>query len=504
MTDTKTDNSATDNRIITRASKQTIDRLVEQCTKAQQIWLEETEKAILESGHEMMYLRLTGKEMPSVEVERYAPEELAQEQAQEQKQAQEKVRLNFIPESDIPQRFTLPNTKDIDDQESGRIYEQRAADYAADILINYFASYEDASLDAYIKGADILKEAFKRDPDSLGLLESWIDAGKLNLSKDDAKGLERSFNKTLDEIVEAMRSLDEKEPIPFFMDILFDDGEDYTIVPEVRQVKRVYLDALTKENTGMTPLIVDAPAIPEKKLGSESVEYLSDIARQALDKVVSLVIAPNMKTMDHPKFNECFIEQPDRQGAYWLTEQGAELLEGLITQTASQATIISLHTRLMIADNFDGFRLRMLYKVLPDDKIMMQPVIEYLCPQHNRITFNIPKMDIDIEDENSIEKLRSFYQDRIARDILTRTIAYNMDATSHPAIGSYFTTSENRQPAMTEKGRQIFGEQIDTMSETLAQEMMDLPDNAAGGKYILEYTLNNKGIEHAHISKIIR
>ncbi len=486
------DINATDSTIITKASEQTIERLVDFCTRAQQIWLEDTKKQLIKGDHSNIYKRLTGEDMPDSPEKGTETPEAAKDRP---------MKAGFIAaEEDIPQRFALPDTRKSDGEAANRAYERRAADIAETLLVNYFSSYDDESLDAYAKGTSMLKFAFKKDPDNLGLLESAIDSGNLALTKEDASALERSFNRTIDHIVEAMASLDEREPIPFYIDLEFDEGEEYTLEPSVKKVKRIILQT---KDTDFTPLIIDSPAIPDKKLSEDSEDYFRGIATQSIDKVITQMIAPHMKRLEHPLFDLCFIQDHEQPGRYNITEQGADILESEINRLTTQATVGALRERLMMADHFDGYRLRMIYEVLPDDDVMMQPAIEYLCPQKNRLTFNIPAIDIDLEDGKERERLRSFYEKRVARDILTKTLAYNMDATSHPALDAYFTTDEDKQPALTEKGLRIFGEQIDIMSEELAQEMIDLTNGSAGGKYILDYTLNHSGIEYAHISKII-
>jgi hypothetical protein len=315
-----------------------------------------------------------------------------------------------------------------------------------------------------------------------------------------------------------MHRLGEDDAVPFY--VMFepkpfvdpcDDVQDFSL-----RTAELYLDP--RESRDFIPIIINSQAIAERRLTREE---LAKVAKQAVNKVVGYVIAPRMRSINHPKYSRCFQADAskDNLSGVSLTEEGAEILGRTIDDIARKVARQAVEMRADVPDHFSGFRARMGYRIGIDGSFdIVKSVNEYFFPAQGMVEYSLAKEEIRPGLARRIRFLKSLSgiakkskAKELATDIVVSILADNMDERKHPARESYFQLADGAvhidgkpRRVLTRIGKDALGGVVEKNVSCVTDELYKLAEMSEGSDYVVSFALFPEDAEMHVFKKLAR
>ncbi len=431
----------------------------------------------------------------------------------------------------IPDRFRYSSSDTPEEHDKkclaqGDIYEESARTLAIAVMaknmrdhVHFTKYFEPLQSEPEDKNA-ILEESVSANSEEFK--KKPVKVKEYRLTDKGEEDLERIYDKITDRITEAMIELGEQDSVPFYMKLRIDGELDVEGVqePVVHDMMKTFL---AYGYTGFPEIKIDSRANPDKRLTKES---LRSDAAHIVDKVISRVIRPHMKAINHPDYDNCFIKNPNNPAMIHITEEGVTMLEDVINHFSSNVSREVMQIRSITPEHMDGLRVSINYIAGFDNRLIdIESQVEYfgrpdmLNPQNpGTITFPLPDKSKWLETlipEKREEEFKK-YLFATARNLITRVVAENVRGSqivkggkvyllrpTHPAYESFFMAGSEEKPIMmTDIANNAIGETVKNYSQQVFKQLTSIPHIQTGGTFLLTYDFGRAEIKYAEVEKL--
>ncbi|MFC1742325.1 hypothetical protein ACFL3V_07355, partial [Nanoarchaeota archaeon] len=213
--------------------------------------------------------------------------------------------------------------------------------------------------------------------------------------------------------------------------------------------------------------------------------------------------------------------QPDAEGMYWLTEEGANFLKDTINSITEQVGVDILKMRKTLPEHNSGYRVVINYGIRIDDSFRNEGMqLQHFHPG-NYQQGGIPVADVtanleELPKEERQDRLKSYLKEVVGRDIATAIIAGNMqgnihleqrlggmpDIPKHPAFDDYFKKNGKWNTALTDIGEKVFGYRVEKLAEQAAEQLIKVPGIEHGRSDLaVTYQMSLTDVDNLSIGK---
>ena len=251
-------------------------------------------------------------------------------------------RVTFDPDRRSHIRTKLPDVERLSEDEVGEAYEDDARTHAIEMMAAIMEASDPDNFKKYFEACHIYRDEGRRES------YRFTDAGREKFI-----GLGKLYDKFTDAVTEGMERLEETMKHPFFLELKSEEPD--SAKPSVK-AKKTYLNYEDKHS-----LELKIPAA--EKLDRVA---LSEISKIVVGEVIYSLIAKDMSDKEHPKFDRFYTYDKEKD-TYWLTEEGAKNLGGLIENLSSELALLTLQARAFTPEHLSGFGMQLKYTLNPDD-----------------------------------------------------------------------------------------------------------------------------------------